>query len=265
MIGLLVGSLLLTPVSAGVTDNLNTALVSVLSKIADKLGMNNESTASIAANTGSLSNLSKLSSIDEKLDKISNSLEKLSISQSMASASSVKFENASWKSIHSVLQDSALEDYTWSVGDTKMMGNQKVVITKITYNAEGTPDEINIGMTKAVTKTGWLNLNAWCKDEAWKQVDTLTSIEGLGKAGHLPAYGEILESAGADKHITSNYGGRDDYPDTNGYQMYSDSTKHTLWVTQWGWNGQNHYASGSELRGDEKWMNFPVCPVITIH
>ena len=240
-----------TTIQADVTDNLSNAIVTVLNKIATSIGQDNSKPTVQTS----------LTSLKSELEKVNKSLEKISTTQSMTSASSVKFENASWKAIHSVLKASSLEDYTWSVGDTKMMGTQKVVITKITYNADGTPDEIDIGMTKAVTKTGINVASAWCKDEAWKQADTLTSITGLGKAGHLPEYEEIPASAGADKHITNksylvSYG----YPDYYYGYYYSDgSQSETLYYYFAG------YSDSYPARTDYYSVSLPVCPVITIH
>ena len=192
MIGLLVGSLLLTPVSASVSDNLNSALVSVLSKLG-------ESSASIAANTGSLSSLG---SIDNKLNSINQSIKDLSVSTG-SSSTPVAFKDASWYTIHQALQRSDLEKQNWGVGDVhKSSIGKGFVILKLVYNSEGTPDELVLGCLDSVGSYSLEEGITKC-ESFYQEMITYTGVD-CGVSSRMPSLGEI--SSGADVHLTSTNG-----------------------------------------------------------
>ena len=208
MIGLLVGSLLLTPVSAGVTDNLNTALVSVLSKIADSIGTNSSKPTvqeSLDGMQDSMSKLNKLDKLDklDKIDDMTKSLNRLALSESMTSFDKVSFAGASWATVHDILQNSSLEYCTWKVGDKKLMGNVEVAIMKLTFNSDG-PDEIQLAAVKGVGGYGFGSGKAKC-DNFYKDVKTLTGVD-CGVRSWMPDLGEIPSDFGADVHWTTRLG-----------------------------------------------------------
>ena len=238
-----------TSVSADVTDNTNGSIITAINGLGTKI----------------VDALSPMQSL-EKIDNLTRAVNKLALSSSMDSFDKLAFETASWGTVHDILQTSSLEYCTWKVGDKKTMGNNEVVITKITYNADGIPDEINLGMQKAVTRTGTMtDIENWCKNEACKQADTLTGVIGLGKTGHLPAYGEIPESLGADIHITTLI-----------VAVTSKSTGGILieeeCMNKLSNNDYGYYLYKRERAiGNAQWVyeyysqTMPVVPVITIH
>lgn len=223
MIGLLVGSLLLTPVSAGVSDNLNSALASVLSSIDSKIGEENTKTASIAANTSNLTkldNLTSLSSIDGKLNSIDNSLNSfadsikkldkiddltkalnhIALTESMTSFDSVTFASASWGTVHDILQASSLEYCNWKIGDKKVIGEKEVAIMSLTYNTDG-PDEITLAILKSVGNYGYASGLEKCEN-FYKEIKDYTGID-CGVRSWMPVKNEIPSDFGADVHLTN--------------------------------------------------------------